>query len=185
MADVLQWLPRGDGFERAERQGHKRHASRTGPGPDRGAGPAGLAAAVGLADRGLAPLVLDRRPDASSHPQATGLTAHTTRHSRRARIRYRSELAGLQPAGDGMLATAASPDGHAGRSGPGTFWVPTAPTAPSAGPAASPPPDPATSATGSASCSTHPCASTSAARRSWCTCRPLAEKLLQAELAHT
>jgi 2-polyprenyl-6-methoxyphenol hydroxylase-like FAD-dependent oxidoreductase len=42
-----------------------------------GAGPAGLAAAVELADRGLAPLVLERRPDSSSHPRATELTAQT------------------------------------------------------------------------------------------------------------
>jgi putative polyketide hydroxylase len=40
-----------------------------------GAGPAGLAAAVDLADRGLAPLLLERRPDSSSHPRATALTA--------------------------------------------------------------------------------------------------------------
>ena len=42
-----------------------------------GAGPAGLAAAIDLAAQGLAPLVLERRPDFSSHPRATALTAET------------------------------------------------------------------------------------------------------------
>jgi putative polyketide hydroxylase len=42
-----------------------------------GAGPAGLAAAVDLADRGLAPVLLERRPDSSSHPRATALTSQT------------------------------------------------------------------------------------------------------------
>jgi 2-polyprenyl-6-methoxyphenol hydroxylase-like FAD-dependent oxidoreductase len=42
-----------------------------------GAGPAGLATAVELADRGVAALVLERRPDSSDHPRATALTAET------------------------------------------------------------------------------------------------------------
>ena len=42
-----------------------------------GAGAAGLATALELARRGLAPLVLERRPGASSHPRATALTAET------------------------------------------------------------------------------------------------------------
>jgi 2-polyprenyl-6-methoxyphenol hydroxylase-like FAD-dependent oxidoreductase len=42
-----------------------------------GAGPAGLATAVELADRGIAALVLERRPDSSDHPRATALTAET------------------------------------------------------------------------------------------------------------
>jgi putative polyketide hydroxylase len=42
-----------------------------------GAGPAGLSAAIELADQGITPLVLERRPDASSHPRATALTAAT------------------------------------------------------------------------------------------------------------
>jgi len=40
-----------------------------------GAGPAGLAAAVDLADRGHAPVLLELRPDSSSHPRATALTS--------------------------------------------------------------------------------------------------------------
>lgn len=42
-----------------------------------GAGPAGLATALELAARGLAPLVLERRPASGSHPRATALTAQT------------------------------------------------------------------------------------------------------------
>jgi putative polyketide hydroxylase len=42
-----------------------------------GAGAAGLATALELARRGLAPLVLERRPGASRHPRATALTAET------------------------------------------------------------------------------------------------------------
>jgi 2-polyprenyl-6-methoxyphenol hydroxylase-like FAD-dependent oxidoreductase len=42
-----------------------------------GAGPAGLATAVELADRGIEVLVVDRRPDSSDHPRATALTAET------------------------------------------------------------------------------------------------------------
>ena len=42
-----------------------------------GAGAAGLAAAIGLADRGLAPLVVERRAGAAAHPRATALTAGT------------------------------------------------------------------------------------------------------------
>jgi putative polyketide hydroxylase len=42
-----------------------------------GAGPAGLAAAVELAARGLEPLILERRPAGGSHPRATALTAET------------------------------------------------------------------------------------------------------------
>jgi putative polyketide hydroxylase len=42
-----------------------------------GAGPAGLATAVELADRGIHSLVLERRPDSSDHPRATALTAET------------------------------------------------------------------------------------------------------------
>jgi putative polyketide hydroxylase len=42
-----------------------------------GAGPAGLAAAVELADRGIAALVLERRPNSSDHPRATAVTAET------------------------------------------------------------------------------------------------------------
>lgn len=42
-----------------------------------GAGAAGLATSLELARRGLAPLVLERRPGASSHPRATALTAET------------------------------------------------------------------------------------------------------------
>jgi putative polyketide hydroxylase len=42
-----------------------------------GAGPAGLATAVELAERGVAALVLERRPDSSDHPRATALTAET------------------------------------------------------------------------------------------------------------
>ncbi|HEV2255187.1 MAG TPA: FAD-dependent monooxygenase [Streptosporangiaceae bacterium] len=42
-----------------------------------GAGPAGLAAAIDLAAHDLEPLVLERRPDFSSHPRATALTAET------------------------------------------------------------------------------------------------------------
>jgi putative polyketide hydroxylase len=42
-----------------------------------GAGAAGLATALELARRGYAPLVLERRPGASTHPRATALTAET------------------------------------------------------------------------------------------------------------
>lgn len=42
-----------------------------------GAGPAGLATAVELADRGVSALVVERRPDSSDHPRATALTAET------------------------------------------------------------------------------------------------------------
>jgi putative polyketide hydroxylase len=42
-----------------------------------GAGAAGLATALELARRGLAPLVVERRPSASCHPRATALTAET------------------------------------------------------------------------------------------------------------
>jgi len=42
-----------------------------------GAGAAGLATSLELARRGLAPLVLEHRPGASSHPRATALTAET------------------------------------------------------------------------------------------------------------
>lgn len=42
-----------------------------------GAGPAGLATAVEVADRGIAALVVERRPDSSDHPRATALTAET------------------------------------------------------------------------------------------------------------
>jgi 2-polyprenyl-6-methoxyphenol hydroxylase-like FAD-dependent oxidoreductase len=42
-----------------------------------GAGPAGLATALELAGRGLAPLILERRPGSGSHPRATALTAQT------------------------------------------------------------------------------------------------------------
>jgi putative polyketide hydroxylase len=42
-----------------------------------GAGPAGLAAALELAGRGLAPLVIERRPTSWSHPRATALTPAT------------------------------------------------------------------------------------------------------------
>jgi flavin-dependent dehydrogenase len=38
-----------------------------------GAGPAGLAAALELAGRGLAPLIIERRPDSGGHPRATAL----------------------------------------------------------------------------------------------------------------
>ena len=136
-----------------------------------GAGPAGLAAAVDLADRGLAPVLLERRPDSPSHPRATALTSETMQLISRwgiedevrrlgfrsehamsvrltlagpelqripfedhawtcaqdhletalaerasaagAQIRYDAELAGLQPAGEGMLATVATLDGPA------------------------------------------------------------------------
>lgn len=42
-----------------------------------GAGAAGLATALELARRGLAPLVIERRPGTSSHPRATALTGQT------------------------------------------------------------------------------------------------------------
>jgi putative polyketide hydroxylase len=42
-----------------------------------GAGAAGLATSLELARRGLAPLVVERRPGSSSHPRATALTADT------------------------------------------------------------------------------------------------------------
>jgi putative polyketide hydroxylase len=42
-----------------------------------GAGAAGLATALELARRGIAPVVLERRPGPSSHPRATALTAET------------------------------------------------------------------------------------------------------------
>jgi putative polyketide hydroxylase len=42
-----------------------------------GAGAAGLATALELARRGIAPVVLERRPGASGHPRATALTAKT------------------------------------------------------------------------------------------------------------
>jgi putative polyketide hydroxylase len=44
-----------------------------------GAGAAGLATALELARRGLAPIVIERRPGASRHPRATALTAETMR----------------------------------------------------------------------------------------------------------
>ena len=47
------------------------------------AGPAGLAAALELAGRGLAPLILERRPASGSHPQATALTSETMQLIRR------------------------------------------------------------------------------------------------------
>ena len=42
-----------------------------------GAGPAGLAVALELAGRGLAPLILERRLVTGSHPRATALSAET------------------------------------------------------------------------------------------------------------
>jgi putative polyketide hydroxylase len=48
-----------------------------------GAGPAGLATALELAARGLAPLIVERRPTASSHPRATALTGETMQLIRR------------------------------------------------------------------------------------------------------
>jgi putative polyketide hydroxylase len=42
-----------------------------------GAGAAGLATSLELARRGVAPLILERRPGGSSHPRATALTAET------------------------------------------------------------------------------------------------------------
>jgi putative polyketide hydroxylase len=42
-----------------------------------GAGAAGLAAAIDLADRGLAPVVVERRAGPANHPRATALTAGT------------------------------------------------------------------------------------------------------------
>lgn len=42
-----------------------------------GAGAAGLAAAIDLADGGLSPLVVERRPGPATHPRATALTADT------------------------------------------------------------------------------------------------------------
>src|SRR5580704_18193234 len=42
-----------------------------------GAGAAGLATALELARRGLAPLVIERRSSTSAHPRATALTAQT------------------------------------------------------------------------------------------------------------
>jgi putative polyketide hydroxylase len=131
-----------------------------------GAGAAGLGTALELARRGLAPLVLERRPGASSHPRATALTAETmqlmtrwgaepevrrlgfrSQHAMsirpclvgpeihrlpfpdhawtcaqdhleailarcaaqgRTQLRYGSQLAGLQPADDAVLATVAT-----------------------------------------------------------------------------
>jgi 2-polyprenyl-6-methoxyphenol hydroxylase-like FAD-dependent oxidoreductase len=48
-----------------------------------GAGPAGLATALELAGRGLAPLILERRPASGSHPRATALTSETMQLVRR------------------------------------------------------------------------------------------------------
>ena len=44
-----------------------------------GAGPGGLAAAIELADQGVEPLVLERRPRLSRHPRTTALTAEAMR----------------------------------------------------------------------------------------------------------
>lgn len=44
-----------------------------------GGGPTGLAAAIELADQGIAPLALERRPRLSRHPRATALTAEAMR----------------------------------------------------------------------------------------------------------
>jgi putative polyketide hydroxylase len=60
-----------------------------------GAGPAGLAAAVELADRGITPLVVERRPDASDHPRATALTAETMDTLRRWGIEGDARRAGF------------------------------------------------------------------------------------------
>ena len=48
-----------------------------------GAGPAGLATALDLAARGLAPLILERQPAPGGHPRATALTAQTMQLIRR------------------------------------------------------------------------------------------------------
>ena len=47
-----------------------------------GAGTAGLAAAIGLSDRGLPPIVVERQPGGGTHPRATALTGTTMRQIR-------------------------------------------------------------------------------------------------------
>jgi putative polyketide hydroxylase len=61
-----------------------------------GAGPAGLATAVELADSGIASLVLERRSDSSDHPRATALTAETMDTLRRWGVEGEVRRAGFQ-----------------------------------------------------------------------------------------